>query len=326
MENLKWGIIGPGRIAARFAGAIPGAERSVLHAVHSSNEDRAKVFAKEHNGKVTYTDLAAFLADDQIDIVYIANPHRFHADSVEACLKAGKPVLCEKPLTVNKAQTERLVTLAVENNVFLMEALWTRFLPVWQQVKHWIDSGEIGDVKFINSTFGFPIPRDPDDRWLNPEMAGGVLLDMGVYNVAMSQFVMGQFPTSVISDSVVGETGVDEVNSVILKYGDVRSQFTCGFDSLHENAFSIHGTKGNVFVDPLFWDTTRAVLKPHEGEDVVFEEPYKINGFEYEIMGVEKSMAQGMLQSDVIPLSDTLNTLEVMDAVLAKAGVKYPFL
>ncbi|EAR09099.1 Gfo/Idh/MocA family protein [Reinekea blandensis] len=322
---LRWGLIGPGRIARQFAEALP-ATHSELHAVHSSNAERAETFANTYKAPLHFTDLQAFLACEEIDVVYIANPHRFHHDSVEQVLCAGKPVLCEKPLTVTEAQAKRLTDLAKEKNVFLMEALWTRFLPAWQQTKQWIEDGRIGDIQYLQSSFGFPVPRDPNDRLLNPELAGGVLLDMGVYNVSMSQFVMQTEPDRIISDVFVGETGVDERTSVILGFGDVVSQFTCGFTTTYDNAFSIHGTTGVIRVPSMFWAATRAELHPNEGAVDVFEQPHWRNGFEYQIQEVEQCLAEGQLQSNIIPWADTLTTLRIMDTVLQRAGVRYPFL
>lgn len=323
MSELKWGIIGPGRIARRFAEAIPAANHSVLQAVHSSSGERAQRFADEFSGKHVYSDLEAFLNDPEVDVVYIANPHSFHAASTEAVLNAGKPVLCEKPLTVNFEVASHLCQLAEAKDLFLMEALWSRFLPVWVQVKRWLDEGRIGNVQLMNSTFGFKIPRDEQDRLLNRDLAGGVLLDMGVYNVSMSQFVMQQYPTEVIGDVLVGETQVDERTSAILKYGDVVSQFSCGFKTFMENSFVINGTEGTIRVEPYFWDTTRATLTCYDGTSETFDEPFKQNGFEYQIMEVERCLESGRLQSDIISWADTLNTQAVMDEILSTANINF---
>ncbi len=213
---FNWGVIGPGRIAHNFGKALPALPHSCLAAVASRSPERALAFADLYQGDTTFIDYDDLLADTLVDAVYIATPDIFHFDLINQCNLAGKPVLCEKPLTVTAAQAAELHTLAHDHQVFLMEALWSKFLPAWQQVRRWLDEERIGKLQFIQSSFGFPVERNPEDRLLNLDLAGGVQLDMGTYNVAMSQFVMGRDPVRVICDGLVGETGVDERNIAIL--------------------------------------------------------------------------------------------------------------
>ncbi|WP_026958927.1 Gfo/Idh/MocA family protein [Aliagarivorans taiwanensis] len=326
MTTFNWGIIAPGRIARSFAEGLRVVEGATLLGVASSNVQRATAFAKEYGAERTYDSYQAMAQDPDIDAIYIANPHRFHFETAELCLKAGKPVLCEKPLTVSAGQTEALIALAREHKVFLMEALWSRFLPVWQQVKRWLDEGVIGEVSMIQSSFGFDVPRDPGDRMLNRDLAGGVLLDMGVYNVALSQFVMGRDPESISVDGIVGETGVDEQTSMTLNYGGPVSQFTCSFQVKLNNDMIIYGSKGKITVHDMFWSCHSATLSLLNGEQQQFDGPFQSSGFEYQAMEVMRCLKEGKLQSDTIPWLDTLGNMQVMEQALNKLGVHYPFL
>lgn len=327
MKKFRWGIIAPGRIAKKFALGLHAINNAQLYAVASSVKQRATNFAEDVGGaEVIYEGYSSIINDPEVDAIYIANPHRFHFDTVRACLLAGKPVLCEKPLTVTARETQQLIDLADSEKCFLMEALWSRFLPTWQQVKTWIDEGRIGEVKLIHSTFGFAIDQDPEDRWLNLERAGGVLLDMGVYNVAMSQFITGRDPVRILADGYKGPTGVDERTSVILNYGGAVSVFTCSFEVTTENAFTISGTKGSIRVEPMFWSTDKAVLTCEDGEVLEINNPLRATGLEYEAEEVMRCLAAGQIQSDIMPWEATLSNMETMDYILEQIGVHYPFI
>ena len=325
-DNVCWGLIGPGRIAHRFAEGMRGAVGSRLQAVASRSAEKASAFADQYGIPVVHTDYASLINDDNVEAIYIATPHRFHYETVRAALLAGKAVLCEKPLTVTADQAAALFDLARENNTFLMEALWSRCLPVWQQVQGWLDSGEIGQVRVMDATFGFRIPREPGDRLLNPDLAGGVLLDMGVYCVSMSQFVMRADPRDVLASVEKGDTGVDERTSALLVYDSAVAQFTCTFQTNTFNGYSISGTEGTIDVDPLFWDTTRARLKRFDGRELSFEEPFRSGGFEYQIEEAARCIRAGCRESPIVPWSHTLGTQRVMDRILASGRVRYPFL
>ncbi|MBW8192549.1 Gfo/Idh/MocA family oxidoreductase [Neiella marina] len=321
-KPFLWGIIGPGRIAHRFAQALAHSGCGNLHAVASRNQDRARSFAQQYNAAVYYDNYQQMIADPEIDGIYIATPHNFHFDAAKRCLEAGKPVLCEKPLTVNTAQTQRLIELAQQHQTFLMEALWTRMLPVYQQVRQWLDSNAIGDVKLVQSNFGFCIDRNQEDRLLNPELAGGVLLDMGVYNLSMSDWVYGRGPISTQVTGMIGDTGVDELMAVNLDFGHGQfGQFTCNFLCKTDNHLTIYGSKGHIRVDQMFWDTGRAKLVVEQQPDVEFDQPYDASGFEYQIMEAERCIRAGWLESPEIPHATTLRTVEAIDRLRTLVGL-----
>ncbi len=323
---FNWGVIAPGRIAHNFAQALKVVPNASLYAVASSSLERAKSFAQEYECENAYDQYQTLIENPQVDAIYIANPHRFHYECAKQCLIAGKAVLCEKPLTVSAAQAKELVDLAQKNQTFLMEAVWTRFLPVWQQVRAWLDEKRIGDVKVMNSSFAFNAPRDNSDRLLNNDLAGGALLDVGIYNLTMSQFVMQREPSSIVANGIIGETNVDERTSVILDYNGVASQFTCALNTEMENSFSIYGSKGSIFIDNMFWAASKAVLRVVGEAELVVELPFRATGFEYQIEEVMRCLSEGKLQSDVISWQDTVNTMGNMDEIRKQIGLEYAFL
>ncbi|WP_264875985.1 Gfo/Idh/MocA family protein [Vibrio agarivorans] len=324
--NIRWGIIGPGRIAHRFAGAFSAIDDGELYAVASRNKERLAAFADQFGIPHRYTDYESILADPNVDAIYIATPHRFHFELAKQALESGKAVLCEKPLTVNGAQSQALFEIAKQNDAFLMEALWSRFLPAWQQIKQWLNDGVIGEVVSMHSSFGFKAERNVDDRLFNLELAGGALLDTGVYNIAMSDFVMGQAPDTIQSDVLVGATGVDERCTVTLSFGDVRSEFTCSFLEALPNEFRVVGSDGQVIAKSNFWELDSVQLTKKDGSEQCFSFPHLSNGFEYQVMEVHRCLHAGKRASDNVSPEFTIRNMAVMDAILAQAGVRYPFL
>jgi dihydrodiol dehydrogenase / D-xylose 1-dehydrogenase (NADP) len=323
-KRFNWGILGPGRIANQFAEGLKVIDEAVLYAVASTNLERARVFAEKYRGEKIYGSYEALVNDPKVDAVYIATPHRSHYENILLCLNAGKPVLCEKPLNVNAAETAELIKIAGEKKVFLMEALWSVYLPIYSQIRHWLDSGAIGEIKFLASTFGGNIPKDQGDRWLNPELAGGTLLDMGVYPIAISQWVMQQNPTSFSAKAFLGNTGVDELTAVLLQYENgVISQLSSNFFVDHANEFRIFGTKGHITI-PEPWSASQATLVTGERELTV-KMPFHGGGFEFETEEAMNCIRQGLLESPQMPWSNTLANMQLMDSIRAEIGLKYPF-
>lgn len=327
MSNKKfnWAVLGPGRIAHQFAKGLNVIDDASLYAVASTNLERAETFAGQYGGAKTYNSYEAMLNDPQVDGVYIATPHRFHFENIMQCLKAGKPVLCEKPLTVNANETRELIKTAQNNKVFLMEALWTRYLPIYSVVRQWLDEKAIGDISLMVGTFGFNAPKDGNDRWQNPELAGGTLLDMGIYPIAISQWVMKAQPKSFVAMAHIGNTNVDELTTVLLKYeNNVISQFHSSFLSNHVNDFLIYGSKGYIRIHPNFWGTTQATLTIND-QELTVSKPLRAGGFEYQTEEAMRCIRAGLLESPGMSHADTLANMELMDAIRAQIGLQYPF-
>lgn len=324
-QSINWGIIAPGRIAHRFAQGFESVEDGHLFAVASRNTERATRFAKQYDIPNVMADYDEIICHPDIDVIYIANPHRYHHETVKQCLLAGKAVLCEKPLTVTAKQSIELFELAKEQNVFLMEAVWSRFLPCWTQVKQWLNDDLIGDIQLLRSTFGCQPPKDETDRLFDINLAGGALLDTGIYNIALSEFVLGRQPDRIQSAVLVGETGIDERCSVTLDYGDITSQFTCSFLSCLDNQFQIVGDKGTIVVDGDFWDARSATLTTNVGEVLKCNKPQRASGFEYQVDEVHRCLKSGQITSANMRPDVTIANMKIMDQILEEAGVIYPF-
>lgn len=325
MEQLRWGVLAPGKIAHTFVTGLQGLPGATLAAVGSRSLDRAKEFASQHDAPRAYGSYEELARDEEVDVVYVANPHNYHRDATILCLEHGKAVLCEKPFAVSAAEAQQMVDAARRNKVFLMEAMWTRFLPAWQQVRKWIDDGLIGDVRLMNATFGFRSGWDPQSRLLNPDLAGGGLLDVGVYVTSAAYWVTRRDPVDVVSKGHIGETGVDEQTAFILRYDDGSlATLACGVRTSMQHVALIYGTDGWIEVPHMFWNTTRAVL--HRGdEEIVFAEPHISNGYEYQAKEVARCMSGGRSESPILPLDETVRIMKTLDTIRGQLGLVYPF-
>ncbi|MDV7103306.1 Gfo/Idh/MocA family oxidoreductase [Vibrio sp. TH_r3] len=324
-KKINWGIIAPGRIAHRFAQGFSAIEDGKLFAVASRNTERAQSFAQQYDIDYVMDSYEELIQHPDIDVIYIANPHRYHHETVKQCLMAGKAVLCEKPLTVTAQQSIELFELARTQEVFLMEAVWSRFLPCWVQVKQWLNEDLIGDIRLLQSNFGFQPKKDSTDRLFDLNLAGGALLDTGIYNIALSEFVLGRQPSNVQSAVLIGETGVDERCSVTMDYGEVTSQFTCTFLSCLDNEFHIVGEKGTIIVAGNFWDAKKATLKTNVGEVLVCDKPHRASGFEYQVEEVHRCLKNKQLFSTNMTPEITIANMQIMDKILHEAGIVFPF-
>jgi predicted dehydrogenase len=337
MSDFAWALIGPGRIAHRFADAVHRLPGAYLRSAFGRGAPRAAEFARHWTrvGKPpprVEPTLAAVLGDAAIDAVYVATPHAVHGELIRRCIEAGKPVRCEKPLVPTLAVARELVTLAQDRGVFLMEALWSRFLPIYAQVGDWLRSGAIGQVNAIQSSFCFPVPYDPGSRLFNAALAGGCLLDIGVYNVAMTRWVLEAAlgacpaPVSLHAEGVLAPSGVEQRAAATIVFpGGVVSQFVCGFDSQADNTLRIFGDAGCVSVPQRFWEATEAVLsRPSESPQVVCA-PFRINGFEEEIEETMRCVRAGGIESPRMPHAETLAIVGCLDALRHQIGVRYPF-
>ena len=321
---VQWGIAGPGNIARKFARDLRVAEGARLRAVAGRDMERARAFAGEFGAELCFDDVRALAADPTVDMVYIASPHNAHFAAAKLLLEAGKPVLCEKPMTLNARQARELIALSRSNGVFLMEALWTRFLPVYARVREWLGTGRIGRPQVVSSGFCFPAPRDLSNRCFNPALAGGSLLDLGVYNLAMSQFVLGRKPDRVAATAQLAETGVDELLAASLHYpnGGV-AQFVCGFNSPLDNALVIGGELGFIRVPSQFIRGQEAVLDIGGSLETV-SAPTRGEGFEYQIEEAMRCWRAGEIESPLMPHADTLANHETMDEIRRQISLVYP--
>lgn len=324
MKTINWGIIGAGNISSKFATALKEMEYTNIGAIASRDLNKAQDFAKEFGADKAYGSYEELVNDPKIDVVYIGTPHTEHFKNSVLCLNHKKAVLCEKPFTLNAKDTKCLIELAKENNVFLMEAMWTKFLPVSNKVKEWVQEGKIGTIKRIDIGFGFNIPIDFNNRLFNYELAGGALLDMGVYPITYAIDIMGSLPVKIESYAGLMENGVDEHNLSIF-------QFEKGALASLRSAISVDAGKSAVFIGDNgrieideFWVADKAFVYDNSGNLIdSFTKEHRINGYEYEAYEVNKCLREDRLESERLPLKDTLDIMEIMDGIRAKWGLKY---
>jgi predicted dehydrogenase len=319
VQTIRWGIAGPGRIAANVAGDLTRTDGAELAAVGSRSVDRAETFAREHGTGATRAHGSyRELFDDAVDVVYIATPHPQHADLAVAALEAGKAVLVEKTFTATLAGAWRVVDTARRHGVFAMEAMWTRFQPAVVRAREIYEAGEIGEVRSVQADLGTVRDVDPADRLFAPELGGGALLDLTVYPVSFAQMVLGGTPSSVHAVASRETTGVDAENALLLAWEDGRfATAQTSFHSPSPGQARIFGSTGWIDVLPRFHHpTTIVVHRSADDPGETIELPPHGAGYSHEIDEVNACLRAGRTESAVMPLDDTL----AVQGVLAEAA------
>ncbi len=321
---VNWGIVGLGNIADKFAQDLKIAQGGQLIAVASRDASKAKDFADLYNCKFAFGDYLDLFRCTEVEAVYIATPHSFHArQSIEA-MEHGKHVLCEKPMGVNRAEVEKMIEAARKHNVFLMEALWSCFNPTIQQVKQLIDTGELGRISYLQADFAFySLDRDEKGRLLNPELAGGSILDIGIYPVFLAYHYLGK-PEHLLATSNFHHTGVEVQTSIIFSYQSAQAILYSGLDSNTEIRAEIAGTKGTVRLHPK-WHKTEgySVFSGNQSEDHSL--PLRGLGYVYEIEEVHQCLQYGQTQSQKWTLQNSLDLIGLLDDIRRQSDVVFPF-
>ncbi|NHN30444.1 Gfo/Idh/MocA family protein [Paenibacillus agricola] len=324
-DMIQWGILGPGDIARVFADDLVHAPHARITAVGSRSQERADDFAAKYQIPYAYGSYKELIENPDVDIIYVATPHPMHKEHVQACLQAGKAVLCEKSFTMNAAELEELVVLARKNKVFLMEAMWTRYLPAIEKVREWLASGVIGDVHMIDVRFGNHAVWNPESRLFNPSLGGGALLDVGIYGVSFISMVMGQQPTTIKSLVKLGATGVDEVFTALFGYeGGQMAHLMAGLSLKSKHEVTILGSKGEITV-PDFWQAKTVVLSVYGKQEETYVDKAAPRGYTYEANEAMRCLREGRLESAIMPLDESLAIMQTMDRLRADWGLKYPF-
>lgn len=316
-EKFRWAYVGSGNIANSTARQIVKGDH-IITAVFSRNKEKASSFAKKYNAKV-YTDFEEMLSDGEFDALYIATPHTAHVDYAVKAMKAGKPVLCEKPVGVSIDDVNTLVNCAKENDVYFAEAMWTWFSDVAITVKNWVQAGKIGYVKNVEINYAFPgILMPKTSRVLTPETAGGALLDVGIYPITYCYNIWGA-PRSIKCDGKI-KNGIDISETVILEYDNFKCKLKMALCYLKENAI-IKGTNGSVSLPQFFHMADKAILKNSNGQDVFKGK----TDYLVEFTRVAEEIMAGKKESDYIPFSSTIATMEIMDECRKQMNLVYPF-
>jgi predicted dehydrogenase len=324
VEAIRWGILGTGRIADVFATGLADLPDAELAAVGSRAAETAARFGDKFGIPRRHASYAALAEDPAVQIVYVATPHTAHHPAVRLCLEAGKAVLCEKPFTINAAEAADLIELARARRLFLMEAMWTRFLPLMARVRELVAAGAIGEPRLLTADFGFRHPGGPDHRLFNPQLGGGALLDVGVYLVSLASMLFGQSERAV-GLAHLGPTGVDEQAAVVLRYpGGQLAQLTAATRTSSPQEVTLMGSVGRLRIHPLWWKPTRLTLTRPDGSEEDFEIPFVGNGYNYEAAEAMRCLRAGALESPVMPLDETLAVMRTLDEVRAGWGLRYP--
>ena len=324
MRELHWGILGCGRIAATFAEAIKGTEGMTLAAAAARDLSRAEAFAEKWGAEHAYGSYEELASDPTVDIVYIAVPHALHKDASILCMNHGKHVLCEKPMALNADEAKEMADAAKCNGVFLMEAFWTRFLPVTQKIREWIREGKLGEILMVDAKFCYEDPGRAKERLFDPAMGGGALLDVGIYPIAFINYLLDEAPEKIVSAGRI-RGGVDECNAMILTYpGGTIATVASGIVLDMEERAQIIGTKARVDLN-RYWRAQEAFLTDAKGEVLEeFRAPHKVNGYEYEALECARCIEAGISESPEHPLAKTIETLGIMDEIRTQWNLVYP--
>lgn len=321
-KSIRWGIIGLGKIAEKFATDLVKVPHTQLHAVASTSIERAQDFARKFHVPYHYNSYEDIFKTPELDVVYIATPHSSHAENTILCLKNKVPVLCEKPFAMNLKEVQKMVDTARENDTFLMEAMWTRFIPVIQKTQELIAEDRIGKIKTIHADFGFVAPFTPERRTLNPVLGGGALLDIGIYPAYLSLLLL-DYPTDIHAVSTFGKTGVDETTSFVFKYPHATALMNATFASRTRTEALIYGEKGYIHLPERFHESRTLTLYETDKEPVTFTFERESRGYNFEIEEVNSCLKNNKKESVRMPLSMSLKLMSLLDEIRQKAGIRY---
>lgn len=320
--------MGAGNIAVKLADALALNANSELVSISSKSMERAAKFAEKYNIKA-FDNYQTMFDESDVDVIYVATTHNFHYENAKMALENNKSVMVEKPFTVNAKQASELVALARNKGLFLMEAIWTRYLPSIIHLKSFIDDGVIGEVKLFDISFCNIAPSKYLPRLMDPKLAGGVTLDMGIYPITFVNYLMGELPIKVNSQARLGETGVDEMATYQLQFSNkTLANINTSMNLLTQNRSMIYGETGYIEF-PNFQQGTSFTIHTHDHtneinkSETVHVENHE-NGFIYQVEEVVKCINKGKLESDIMPLNETVNTMKIMDNMRKEWGLVYP--
>ena len=321
--TIGWGIVGTGNMAESFATALQQVDDGVPLAVSSRSGPRARAFADRFNIPTACTGYSELINNAAVDVVYIATPHASHSEIATACLEHGKAVLCEKPFTINATQARRVIELAREKNLFLMEAMWTRFVPAIEKLRELLSEQTIGDIQVMLAGGAYMPEFDPDHYLFNKALGGGILLDAGVYLVSLASMIFGK-PEQVLATGQLGKTGVDEHEAILLTHG--RGEIASLYVSHRARSapdLTLLGSRGKIHLHPPVFCPGGLTLSVDGAADEIFEFPATLGGYHFEIQEVNRCLQAGDKESALMPLDETLAVMATMDAIRSQLGLRY---
>ncbi len=320
--SIKWGIIGCGKIAHKFAEDLLTIPNAVLHAVASRDLIKAKNFGKTYNAFSCYGSYEELVLNPDVDVIYIATPHVFHFENTLMCLHHKKAVLCEKPFAMDINQVKEMITVAKENQVFLMEALWTYFLPHYQYVLGLVKSEELGSIKSLKADFGFVSNFNPNGRMFNKKLGGGSLMDVGIYPLFAALSILG-YPEEINAKATFGETGVDNTCTMQLQYkGNITASLFSAITQQTNTELILELEQGTISINNKFHEPSSISITKNEAKQTL-EFPVDVNGYKFEAMHVHEMLAQNRIESTIMTFEKSLQLIELLDSVRGKIGLHY---
>lgn len=321
-RNYNWGILGAGKIAEKFAQDLATVNGAVLYAVASRSIDKAEEFAKNHKIMISYGSYLELVEDENIDIIYVATPHSFHFEHAMLCLKHQKAVLCEKPFGINLEQVEAMISLAKEKNVFLMEALWTQFLPHFQFVSELTMSKKYGELLDIKADFGFNAAFDADNRLYNKELGGGSLMDVGIYPVFLALSLLG-YPENITAEAKFGSTGVDENCNMQLSYANgAKADLYSAINETTPITATLRFDKATVIINSRFHEPSSVSIQTNENIETK-EFPVTTHGYNFEAAHVQDMIKENRIESNLMTFEKSKNLISILDRIRKQINLKY---
>ncbi|MCA9836288.1 MAG: Gfo/Idh/MocA family oxidoreductase [Trueperaceae bacterium] len=325
MTIFRWGILGAGSIAHKFAKGLNDLPDTELYAVGSRSQAKADAFADVYQIPQRYDSYEALVADPKLDAIYVATPHTFHKEHSILAMSQGKAVLCEKPFALNAAEAAEMIAFSRNHKVFLMEAMWSRFLPHMQKVKELINEGAIGELRMLQADFGFRMPEVmPEHRLFNPHLGGGALLDVGIYPISLAYFLFGK-PKQIKTVANLGSTSVDEEAVMLFQHeGGQLSLLSTAIRLNTPHEALLVGTEGQIRIHSSWWAPTTFTLEQKSKKAQLIEVDTPLNGYNYEALEVARCVQEGRLESETMPLDETLDIMKTLDSIRKEWGLSYP--
>jgi predicted dehydrogenase len=323
-KKYKWGILAPGKMSAKFTAGLKLLENVELYAVGSRDLKRAKQFAEEFGFKKYYGSYEELVSDRDLEIVYIASPHSYHHEHTLLCLNHKKAVICEKAFALNSREVEEMINKAARQKVFLMEALWPPFQPIYRKTMELLQTGEPGKIVHLNASFAFQPPYDPLDRKFNLSLGGGSLLDIGIYPVIDALYFMG-VPSEIVAKASFAESGSEDSISIIFRYDDGRmATLYSSFRTAREIGCDLLCENGNLFFSRRRDMSQRLIVALNGKENAEYSLMPDAMGYQFEATEVMNCLDAGKLESGVVPLSFSRNLINTLDRIREAAGIVYP--
>jgi predicted dehydrogenase len=323
-ENFNWGILGPGGIARAFAKDLNFSQGHTIAAVGSRSLENAQKFAETFGG-TAYGSYEELVADPTVDAIYVATPHPAHHENVILALNAGKPVLCEKPFAVNAKEAQAMVAAAARSSVALMEAMWARFLPHYAKVREIVDSGVLGPILSIHADHGQRLADQGITRLIEPDLAGGALLDLGIYPVSFAHMILGN-PTQITSSAVMTDKGVDAQTSMVFTYDNgAQAVLTTTMIEQTPCRAVVAGLNGWLEIDRTFYNPAAMRVVLNDGTVTEYPNTYTGHGLREQAETFKQLVRSGKLESDILTWADTVDIMKSLDTVREQIGLKYPF-